>query len=124
MPYCHKCGTKLEEDARFCYHCGTPVVAVQTRTAYDHHPKRKNPLVISAIVIAAILLSVLIIAAILAVPFYPVNFIKTSQINQPGVDHLSLDFQADVAEVNVFTNLTDNAVLINVSATGSTSIFG
>jgi predicted membrane protein len=35
-----------------------------------------------------------------------------------------LDFHADVAEINVFTNLTGNTVVMDVSATGSTNIFG
>jgi len=25
LPYCSKCGTKLEEDAKFCIKCGTAV---------------------------------------------------------------------------------------------------
>lgn len=28
MPYCRKCGAKLEDDARFCHVCGSPVAAV------------------------------------------------------------------------------------------------
>jgi uncharacterized membrane protein len=28
MHYCHKCGAKLEENARFCHVCGVPVDAV------------------------------------------------------------------------------------------------
>jgi len=27
MPYCEKCGKEIDEDAAFCIHCGTPVVA-------------------------------------------------------------------------------------------------
>lgn len=33
MPYCHKCGAELEEEARFCYVCGTPVAAVTSVSA-------------------------------------------------------------------------------------------
>lgn len=28
MIYCSKCGTKLDDNARFCSNCGTPVVKV------------------------------------------------------------------------------------------------
>lgn len=102
MPYCQKCGTKLKEDARFCYRCGTPVAATQTRVTYER-PRGRNPFLIPVIVIAAIILSALIITAIATAPLNPVNFNQTSQIIQPNVDHLNLDFQADIAEVNVFT---------------------
>ena len=27
MPHCHKCGAELEENARFCHACGTPIAA-------------------------------------------------------------------------------------------------
>jgi hypothetical protein len=124
MPYCQKCGTKLEEDARFCYRCGTPVAAAQTRATYERHARGRNPFLIPVIVIAAIILSALIITAIATAPLNPVNFNQTSQIIQPNVNHLNLDFQADIAEVNVFTNLTDKTLLMDVSATGSNSIFG
>jgi zinc-ribbon domain len=124
MPYCQKCGTKLEEDARFCYRCGTPVAAAQTRVTYERRPRGRNPFLIPVIVIAAIILSALIITAFATAPINPVNFNQTSQIIQPNVDHLNLDFQADIAEVNVFTNLTDKTLLIDVSATGSNTIFG
>lgn len=124
MPYCQKCGTKLDEDAKFCYRCGTPVAADQTRVTYERRPRGRNPFVIPVIVIAAIILSALIITAIATAPLNPVNFNQTSQIIQPNVNHLNLDFQADIAEVNVFTNLTDKTLLIDVSASGSNSIFG
>lgn len=28
MPYCSKCGAKMEEDHKFCYACGAPAVKV------------------------------------------------------------------------------------------------
>jgi len=31
MPYCQKCGSKLEEDAKYCASCGTPVYVSEAR---------------------------------------------------------------------------------------------
>ncbi len=31
MPYCQKCGAKLEDDAKYCASCGTPVYVSETR---------------------------------------------------------------------------------------------
>jgi hypothetical protein len=128
MPYCRRCGTKLEEDAKFCFHCGTPVVAPLPFSEYrqapaQNEPFRRSPLFIPVIVLVAIVLSAVVIAAVASAPLNPVNFNQSSQISQPGVDRLSLDFQADVAEINVFTNLTDKTVQMDVSAKGTTGIF-
>jgi hypothetical protein len=73
--------------------------------------------------IIVVAVSALVIAIVLSAPVVPVDFTDSSQINQLNVDRLSLDFHADTAEVNVFTNLTDKTLVMDVSATGSTSIF-
>jgi uncharacterized membrane protein len=39
MHYCHKCGAKLEENAKFCHVCGIPVNAV-TPVPVTHGKKR------------------------------------------------------------------------------------
>jgi hypothetical protein len=133
MPYCRRCGAKLAEDALFCYKCGTPVSApVEQATPTSEAPRtiksvplRKNPLFIPVMVIIAITISALVIAAVASAPLNPVNFNQQNQIEQSGVNKLNLDFQADVGQVNVYTNLNgSNAVFMDVSATGATSIFG
>ena len=123
MPYCRKCGTKLEEDARFCYKCGTLVA--NFAPAPPARPIRKDPLIVTAIILIAIVVTALIVSAIILAPLHPVNFNQTNQVNQPNINTLNLNFQADVAEVNVIAqNLTGRTILINTSATGSTGIFG
>jgi hypothetical protein len=133
MPYCRRCGAKLAEDARFCYNCGTPVAApVQQASptpeaprAVKSEPLRKNPLFIPVMVIIAITISALIIAAVISAPISPVNFNQQNQIGQSGLNKLNLDFQTDIGQVNVYTNLTgSNMLVMDVSATGSTNIFG
>lgn len=33
--YCSNCGAEISEEARFCYNCGTQLIAVQINTAID-----------------------------------------------------------------------------------------
>jgi len=123
LPNCRICGAKLENESRFCYKCGTPVA-----TFPPPPPTRsigKDPLVVTAIILIAIVVVAVIVSAIILAPLHPVNFNQTNQINQPNINTLNLNFQADVAEVNVIAqNLTGRTILINTSATGSTGIFG
>jgi hypothetical protein len=122
MPYCRKCGAKLDEDARFCYVCGTPVVPVAvTRPAA---PTRRRPLYILPVaILIAVLLSAMVIGVLFFLPFYPVHFNQTNQVPKADVDHMLLEFQADVAHVNVFfKNLSSNMALLNVTADGNVGI--
>jgi hypothetical protein len=122
MPYCRKCGAKLDEDARFCCVCGTPVVPVAvTRPAA---PTRRRPLYILPVaILIAVLLSAMVIGVLFFLPFYPVHFNQTNQVPKADVDHMLLEFQADVAHVNVFfKNLSSNMALLNVTADGNVGI--
>jgi uncharacterized membrane protein len=43
MPFCHKCGARLEENARFCYVCGSQVVTLVFPPATN---KRRGPVLL------------------------------------------------------------------------------
>jgi hypothetical protein len=121
MPYCRKCGAKLEEEARFCHVCGTPVAAVTVPAM----PRRRGPFLLPVIILIAILVTAAVVGALVFVPFYAVHFDQTNQVAKTGVDNLILDFQADVARVNVFfKNLPDKMLILNVTADGYVGIFG
>jgi hypothetical protein len=125
MPYCHKCGAKLDEDARFCHVCGTPVVPVATTRPTA--PTRRTPFYILPVaILIAVLLAAIVIGALLFLPFTPVNLNQTRQLNsEVGVDNLILDFQADAAQVNVFfEKLPGKMLLLNVTASGWTGLLG
>jgi hypothetical protein len=66
-----------------------------------------------------------VVSALVFLPFTSVYFNQTNQVaNKAGVDSLNLDFQADVANVNVFfKNLSGNMVILNVTADGHVGIF-
>lgn len=40
MAYCHKCGTKNEDDAEYCSKCGTPLK--ETDDNYDRRHQRRE----------------------------------------------------------------------------------
>jgi len=123
MPYCRKCGAKLDETARFCPACGTPVAAVAAGTKQTA-PKRKPFYILPVAILMAVLVSAVVIGALLFLPLYPVNFNQTNQVPEADTDNLFLDFQADVAQVNIFfENLPGNMVVLNVTADGSVGIF-
>jgi len=120
MPYCRKCGAKLEEEARFCHVCGTPVAAVTVPAM----PRRRGPFLLPVIIFIVILVMAAVVGALVFVPFYAVHFDQTNQVAKTDVDNLMLDFQADVAQVNVFfENLPDKMLILNVTADGYVGIF-
>jgi hypothetical protein len=123
MPYCRKCGAKLDEDARFCHVCGTPVVPVAATRPTA--PTRRRPFYILPVaILIAVLLSAIVIGALFFLPFYPVHFNQANQVPEADVDNLLVDFQADVAQVNIFfKNLPGNMVMLNVTADGNVGIF-
>jgi hypothetical protein len=122
MPYCRKCGAKLDETAMFCHVCGTPVAAVTTAPIPKAH--RRQPFYILPVaILIVILLSALVIGALFFLPFYPVHFNQTNEVPKADVDNLFLEFQADVANVNVFfENLPSNMAVLNVTAEGNVGI--
>jgi hypothetical protein len=122
MPYCRKCGAELDETARFCHVCGTPVtpVAATKPTA----PTRRRPVYLLPVaILIAVLLMAVVISALLFLPFYPVHFNQTDQVAKANVGNLLVDFQADVANVNIFfQKLPGNMVVLNVTADGNVGV--
>ena len=127
MPYCWKCGAELDEDAKFCPTCGTPVGPPVTKP--ERRRKERRPistLGILAIVLIILLASAAIIAALAFLPIQAVDVSESRDVPyQTGVDTVNLDFTADVARVNVaFEDLSGKLVTLDVSATGRVGIFG
>ena len=123
MPYCHKCGVKLDEDARFCPACGTPAAAV-TAVTKPTVPKRRPFYILPVAILIAILVSAVVIGTLLFLPVIPFRFNQTNQVPEANMDDLFVDFQVDVAQVNIlFKNLQGKMAVVNVTADGSVGIF-
>ena len=146
MPYCRRCGTQLEENARFCHRCGIPVdpyavPPVQQQPVYyppayqqvpppqaqtkPHRPMYKDPIVIGTVALVVILLTAVVIGAFMIAPINPWSY-NNSQSNQnPDLKTLNLNFHTNVGQVNVMTlEIGDRNVLISVQGNGSYGFLG
>jgi len=114
----------LEEDAKFCPACGTPVNATSVSS---YAPKKERaPVFLSALILIALLFSAfIIIAAFMYMPINPVSFSESQDVSySEEIDTLRLNFSGGVSLVNVqFEDLSDMLVQLNVSASGGVSIF-
>ncbi len=89
MPYCGKCGNKLEENAHFCGKCGTPAVTFTTNAMQTAmKPLRNDPMFVVSMVVIALVISLIIIGAIVFLVFH-VNFGQNST-SQQNVNSLYL----------------------------------
>jgi hypothetical protein len=126
MSYCQKCGAELDEDAKFCRVCGAPVEAKYTKQETFNHKRHRSPYAVPlAVVIAVVLVGGLVAAAAIA-PLRQTDFSQTEiAAAVPDVNTVYVNFEADIADVNVIpTDLPDQLVKLDVSAVGSTGLFG
>ena len=105
MPYCRRCGTQLEENARFCHKCGTQVLIFSP--ALPAKPTRKRPVSTPVVVLIAVVAAVVVVSIFVFLTLYPVNFNRVNSANQTNVTKLSFNLQTSRAHANVLTqNLT------------------
>ena len=126
MPYCRRCGTKLDENAHFCHKCGTPVITyVPPAPSAPMKPIRNDPIIIAAIVLIVILVVGVVVVALLAAPFSTVNFNQSYQDNSANINKLNLNVQIDGAKVNVFAkNVNNSNFIITLEGSSSKGTFG
>jgi len=128
LPYCRKCGAKLDEDAHFCHKCGTPVASYSYASPANSAPSkpiRNDPVVIGAIVLVSILIVGVVVAAFFAASFSIINIEQTYQDNTVDVSKLNLNFETEAAQVNVFTqDVNDNNFVIGIQGSASKGMFG
>ncbi len=128
MPYCWKCGAKLDEDAKFCPVCGASMdqsrIRATPQAASSSTPPRRrglSPLHILVIVLGTILFLALVAGVLVFLPIRQVSF--SAPPNQvpasPGASALNLSISADFARLNIsFADLNGRLVEMNVSANG------
>jgi hypothetical protein len=119
VPYCRRCGTQLEENARFCHKCGTEVVIFSAAPPAKSAPK--SPVSTAVIVLIAVVAVAVIVSILVFSTFNPVNSHQANPANpanQTNVSKLSFNFQEGKAQPNgLAQNLTDKTGFIAVSAT-------
>ncbi|NIR87855.1 zinc ribbon domain-containing protein, partial [Candidatus Bathyarchaeota archaeon] len=125
MPYCWKCGAELDEEAKFCPTCGTPVAPPVTELERRRIKREKRRPISTSAVVLIVLVVIATVSIVLA--FLPVRLVDEEEgrsvAYQAGVDVVNLDFITDVGHVNiVFQDLTEKLVTLNVSATGRTGV--
>jgi len=124
VPYCHKCGTKLDEGARFCYVCGTPVSVPEAARVPERRRAVRTPFFLIVVILIAIIFVAMIAVAVLFVPLRPVNFNRAEEVSyRPGIDEVHLDFIADVGEITLsFQRQVTTLLTLNVTASGAVGI--
>jgi hypothetical protein len=128
LPYCRRCGTKLDEDAHFCHKCGTPVSTYNygsPPTSAPLKPIRKDPVVIAASVLVSILVVGVVVAALVTTPFINVSIGQTYQDNTADINKLNFNFESNQAQVNVFTiDMNNNNFVIEIQGSAAKGMSG
>jgi len=130
MPYCRRCGAKLEDYDRFCPKCGTQVVtfaapAQPTQAARQHVPIKKDPLIAGGIALIVILVVAVVAVAFLVAPLGTWNINQSLTDQTTNVHTLNLNFDTDVGHVNVVAlRVANNNLGIYIVGNGSRGAFG
>ena len=133
MPYCRKCGTKLEDYDHFCPKCGTQVIAApppapsqSIQPVRPVPPMRTDPLILAGIGLIVILVTAVVVAVLLAAaPMSTWDFSRSLEDETPNVETLNLNFETNIGEVNVTPlEVGNNNIGIYVIANGSRGMFG
>jgi hypothetical protein len=132
MPYCRRCGAKLEDQDRFCPKCGTPAerfTASQTpppqNPSYKPVPIKKDPLIIGGITLIAILVVAVVAVALLAAPVGTWNVNQSLTDKTPNVHTLNLNFDTDAGRVSVVAlRVADCNLGIYIVGNGSRGALG
>ena len=138
MPYCQRCGTKIDDDARFCHICGTPVdpYVKPVQPPYQPYPiyqdvpappprsvkpLYKDTVIIVTIALVALLLTTVVIAAFMVAPLNPWSFTKSLSDESQNIDTINLNFHSNVGKVTLMTLKIGESrnILISVQANGT-----
>jgi uncharacterized membrane protein YvbJ len=123
LPYCRRCGTKLDEDAHFCHRCGTPVATTFAANVPPAAPSpppqvessRRDPALVIVAVLIAVVVVVVIIIAVFAI-LYPINF-STSQ-NNGNLNQISQILPWGILHAHGLTqNVFDENVIVSLLRT-------
>lgn len=128
MPYCWKCGSKLEEGAKYCHVCGASVGEPLVRSTPPPSNLRRrtwSPVYTLVVVLVGILVVGTIVSVFVFLPVRQVTLTRSEQVlAESGVRAVSLNMTADISGFNVtFADLNGRVMTMNVSATGGVGAF-
>jgi hypothetical protein len=124
LPYCRRCGTLLEENARYCQKCGTPVAVYVAPPPVYHAPQPRKPwykdtFILITVGLVAILLVAVFAVTLLSAPFASWDSNQSLEDKTLGVKTLNLNFNTNVGAIEVFTQKMSNTnVGIYIQANG------
>ena len=128
MSYCWKCGSKLEEEAKYCHVCGASVGEPSARSTSPPSNLRRrtwSPVYTLVVVLVGILVVGTVVSVFVFLPFQQVSFTRSEEVfAESGVRAVSLNMTADVSGFNVtFADLNGRVMTMNVTATGGVGAF-
>ena len=111
MTYCRHCGAELEENAKFCSRCGTPVAmqAVERKETVVHKRGSMSPWAIAGIVVVALVL----ITAFIAIPLLLGGLFPFSRVIGSGSLQTQEKALSDFAIVDVGSGFKVNITQAN-----------
>ena len=111
MTYCKHCGAELEENAKFCSKCGTPV-ATQTIERKEPVSRKRRPMSPWAFVGIAVL-AVVLVAALITVSLLLVGWFPFSRVVGSGNLRTQEEALSDFAVVDVGSGFKVNITQAN-----------
>jgi len=100
LPYCRRCGAKLEDNARFCQKCGVQTITFAPR-ASSSKPTHKPLLSTNEIVLIAVAIAVVVVVAAI----FFVIILSSFNTNQANSSYPTLStFSYVIREVKMQTN--------------------
>ncbi len=99
MTYCRHCGAELEENAKFCSKCGTPVArpTIERKEPIGRKRSLMSPWAIAGIAV----LAAVVIAALIVIPLFLGGLFPFSQVIGSGNLHTQEETLSDFAIVDV-----------------------
>lgn len=124
MTYCRHCGAELEENAKFCSKCGTPVAmqAVERKGPVGRKRRSMSPWAIAGIAVAA----VVVISALIVIPLLLGGLLPFSRVVGSGNLRTQEETLSDFAIVDVGSGFKVNitqATSYKITITADDNLF-
>ncbi|MGO8807721.1 MAG: zinc-ribbon domain-containing protein [Candidatus Bathyarchaeia archaeon] len=103
MPYCRRCGVKLEENARFCQKCGTQVVTFNPPVSVVPAPRKLLSTAEIILIAVAIVVIIVVASVFVLIVFNPANTNSINSSNQTKFSTYNSPVQTGKMQTSVST---------------------